>query len=351
MVKLKNDISLALTLENTFLLKGIAICGMLCWHLFYCANPEGVEFSSFTRWIGMLGDVCVSLFLFVSGYGLAVSFEKSDKSIGKFVICRFVKFYTNYWFLLMLLLPVGIFVFNKPITSSTEILDVAKILVREIFAVSGHQAYNPSWWFNTLIIQLYMLFPLLYYGVKYACAPTVLIALLLRGALMKISKGVYFNGYIMIFILAIVIALHRKLLFQYFIKISKWIWVILAMILLLASILLLTYLDDGHTIYSKGLYAYMLLTIGIVMLVMFFTFPKYISLAFQFLGKHSMNIYLMHTLIFYYFFPKFFYSFDSPILIFISLLTICLILSVCIEKMKIVTRYNKLSLNICAKIR
>lgn len=350
MVKFKNDISLALTLENTFLLKGIAICGMLCWHLFYCANPEGVEFSSFTRWIGMLGDVCVSLFLFVSGYGLAVSFEKSDKSIGKFVICRFVKFYTNYWFLLMLLLPVGIFVFNKPITSSTEILDIAKTLGREILAISGHQSYNPSWWFNTLIVQLYILFPLLYFGVKYACVPTVFVAFLLRGALIKISKGVYFNGYIMIFILAMVFAIHRKWLFQYFVKMSKWSWTLLAIILLFVSTLLLTYLDDGYTIYSKGLYAYMLLTIGIVILVILFDFSKYINVVFQFLGKHSMNIYLMHTLIFYYFFPKFFYSLDTPICIFITLLAVCLVLSVCVEQIKQITHYNKLSVTICTKI-
>lgn len=324
---------------------------MLCWHLFYCANPEGVEFNSFTRWIGMLGDVCVSLFLFLSGYGLSVSYEKSDKTIGKFIICRFLKFYSNYWFMLLLLLPIGVFVFNKHIADSQEITDYIKSLTRTIFAISGHQSYNPSWWFNTLIIQLYLLFPLLYCGIKYACLPTIIITCFLSGGLMKISKGVSLTGYIVIFVVAMVFAIHNKYLFQYLNKITKRIWQMLVVLILIVSIIWLTYLDDGQSIFYKGLYVYMFLTLGLVLSTILFAIPSCVRKVFQFLGRHSLNIYLMHTLIFYFFFPEFFYSFEHPFVIFIVLLSVCLVLSVTIETIKTYIHYNTLFAKICAKIK
>lgn len=75
-LKQRNNIDSNLTNTDTAALKGIAICGMLCWHLFYCPNPCGVQFGAFTHWVGLMGDVCVSAFLFASGYGLAKQFEK-----------------------------------------------------------------------------------------------------------------------------------------------------------------------------------------------------------------------------------------------------------------------------------
>ena len=53
-----------------------------------------------------------------------------------------------------------------------------------------------------------------------------------------------------------------------------------------------------------------------------------------FVGKHSMNMYLIHTFIFGYFFHDFIYSFKYPILIFIVLLIVSLLLSIAIEFLK-----------------
>ena len=89
-----------LTKEDTSILKGFAICGMLCWHLFYGGNPVGRQFSELTRFIGIVGDVCVSLFLFISGYGMSYTLNKVDSSGGdlfKEVLLRLIKFYFSYW--------------------------------------------------------------------------------------------------------------------------------------------------------------------------------------------------------------------------------------------------------------
>ena len=54
----------------------------------------------------------------------------------------------------------------------------------------------------------------------------------------------------------------------------------------------------------------------------------------QYVGKHSMNMYLTHTFIFGYFFADFIYGFKYPVLIFLALFTTSLLLSICIEFVK-----------------
>ncbi len=62
----------SLSLHDTSVLKGIAICAMLCHHLFY-QNPE----SGYVVWhLAMLGKVCVAIFLLLSGYGLTIQMKK-----------------------------------------------------------------------------------------------------------------------------------------------------------------------------------------------------------------------------------------------------------------------------------
>lgn len=62
----------SLSLHDTSVLKGIAICAMLCHHLFY-QSPE----SGYVVWhLAMLGKVCVAIFLMLSGYGLTIQMKK-----------------------------------------------------------------------------------------------------------------------------------------------------------------------------------------------------------------------------------------------------------------------------------
>ena len=81
-LKQRNTIDTRLSKTDIAVLKGIAICGMLCWHLFYCPNPCGVQFGTITHWIGIMGDVCVSAFLFASGYGLSSQFDRYQLANG-----------------------------------------------------------------------------------------------------------------------------------------------------------------------------------------------------------------------------------------------------------------------------
>ena len=59
-----------------------------------------------------------------------------------------------------------------------------------------------------------------------------------------------------------------------------------------------------------------------------------------YLGKHSMNIFLFHTFIFYFWFQDFVYSSRIPIIIFLTLLAICLPISIVLEWIKKYTIYK-----------
>lgn len=70
----------------------------------------------------------------------------------------------------------------------------------------------------------------------------------------------------------------------------------------------------------------------------------------KFLGNHSMNIYMIHTFIYHYWFSNFIYSFKYPILIFFVLLAICLIISVLLEYGKKIVHLPVIIDNINKKI-
>ena len=172
-----------ITKQDTLFLKGLAICGMLMWHVFYCQNPQGIEYSPFVRYIGSIGDVCVSIFLFISGYGLTIGFSKNEAKPITFVIKRLLKFYSNFWIVFTLIVLYGTFVINNPLRTDGSVFHRIMQFMKELFAVRGQESYNDSWWYFSLILTFYIIFPLLYWGMKKA--PFLLVALpLLGGAIL-----------------------------------------------------------------------------------------------------------------------------------------------------------------------
>ena len=81
---MKNN-SLELTLNDTMLLKGIALLLLLAHHLFY----QGIGYNDvhlygshyLVKEIGIISKLCVDIFVFLSGYGLTVNADKSLISI------------------------------------------------------------------------------------------------------------------------------------------------------------------------------------------------------------------------------------------------------------------------------
>lgn len=322
--------------SDTNLLKGIAICGMLCWHLFFATTLEecGIAFSSLTKFISITGDVCVSIFLFVSGYGLTISANKIENTtegrrfMVKMIIRRLLKFYFNFWPIFIISVLIGTFVFDRPMPDRNSIV----AWLYQIFGFSNQASYNNTWWFNSLILVFYLIFPLLYESIKKYPVYTLSISIITTSFSLKIGAGIAM--YMPIFLVGMVYAYYNERIGHNLDRL-KPIYIILIMTLLLILTLMRLYKLGEDGIFARGIRCYGILTILYTMYVVFILRKQnLLAKILSYLGKHSANIYLIHTFLYYYWFRSFYYSFENPFLIFCVLLSTSLLLSILIELLK-----------------
>ena len=74
-----------------------------------------------------------------------------------------------------------------------------------------------------------------------------------------------------------------------------------------------------------------------------------LSHILKFIGIHATNIFLVHTFIYYYFYTEIIYSLNDSWKIYIAVLALSIIVSVIIECLKKILRYNQLIDWVCKK--
>lgn len=329
----KKEINYSLSLSDTSLIKGIAICCMLWHHLFY-THPE---YGSLVFQSAQIGKVCVSLFLFLSAYGLTIQFDKlNNKSIRNtltFQAKRFVKFYANYWIVFCIVVPLGVFVFGRTFESICQTTEIIKPFLTDFLGITSY--YNATWWFNRLIISFYILFPILFYFTKRWSILALVLASILhifQSNWGGVNTLAMINLFLLVFVGGMLYALHVKRISHFLNRFNRG-GVFIALLILLG---LFCYLRQHAIIpYLSGLRVDALLTFIIVLLALFaLRNIPYLNGVLKYLGNHSMNIYMIHTFIYYYYFKSFIYSFQYPILIFIVLLLTSLLVSIVLEFIK-----------------
>lgn len=300
----------ALSKQDTNVMKGIAILAMLCHHV-YTTQLTWVEpYPVILSTLGIIGKVCVAIFLFCSGYGLAVqydkimdgalTFKKNICTTIKFIIKRLIKFYSAYWFVFLIFVPITIAFFDRPLSAPYgESANPFFGVMLDLFGLQGFRSYNITWWFNKLIILLYVVFPILFLFIKN----TKWFGLILCFIAMRFAGNLGILNYYDVavwqfpFVLGIGWAVYQdrmtvlsKYLNRYTLLIN-----IGVVLLLGAGVLQRLYniMPFGNItgIRFDGFLSILLLLLVIVVLRR----CKYIYSTLSFLGKHSMNIYLIHT--------------------------------------------------------
>lgn len=146
--------------------------------------------------------------------------------------------------------------------------------------------------------------------------------------------------YILVFSLGIVYALNNKIISRYLEKINFFILVpILILVFVFFSYLKLRHAIPG--LYGMKVDPFLTMTMILISITLLRSIP-YFNEAMQYLGKHSMNIYMVHSFIYYYYYGKFIYSFEYPILIFIALILLSLIVSITFEFIKKIIHFSSL---------
>ena len=361
--KIQNKNAIVLNINDTMTLKGIAIIAMLCHHVYIC-QPEWV--ATYPYWLTMLGGlskVCVAIFLFCSGYGLATQYEKIlNKSLDTktkiyrtiiFIFKRLVKFYSSYWFVFLIFVPITIFFFDRPLSEAYgENVNILKSLFFDVLGVQGFQSYNITWWFNKLIILLYLLFPFLFIAIKRTRWFGLLCCFVLMRLANKLGVANYYD--IMLwqfpFVLGVGWVLYQDKVAKWFIGINKYVGLItvgVVILLLLGIVQRLYNIVPFGSITGIRFDGFLCLILALCV-ILIFRRMKYTYMILSFLGKHSINIYLIHTFFNYYWEPLHYFLHTNKICRFMGLnmwilLITCLLVSILIEFMKEKLYWNKLT--------
>ena len=322
-------------------IKGIAITFMLLLHLFNTYDYQHiydpyllVNVTPLTFYISLFADCCVVLFLFCSGYGLYFSYKK--ESNGKLYFKSFPRrlknLYLRYWIIIILfcfLIGPSLGETNYPGDFLTIILNLTAL----------DTSYNGAWWFFTTYVICLLLSPFLFsfidkynvilvvsvFSVFYTLGylqrfkeylevndPTLEWGLteivLLGNSLLPFMLGAFFFKFN-------VIGKLKKLLES---KMSGFTRNISLYFILIAIFIAKTYVPTLFTAIFTG--------VAFLTCYLLIDKPLILRKILTYLGMHSTNIWLTHMFIYFSFdsFSQYVYLTRDPIIIFSSLLIMCL---------------------------
>ena len=356
------------TKEHTMQMKGIAIIILLFHHCFLnaqrwatvpyekLATTKGwgyypisfAPFSSHTiQYLASFSKICVAMFVFMTGYGMWVSYESQKKktTMSNYIKKRMVTLMTGFLIIFVvteiLAIPTGRFIevyghdFRSVDYMIIDALGLAKLLGTPLFCL--------TWWYMSLAIVLIMIFPFVH-SIMEKYQWVVVVASIIVPRACGFGQSTDLFRYLLAYTLGMYFAQHDLLarIKEKFMK-QNVAGKLLSLIVSLIGLAVIIkcrqnawigwkYLDfwDGFAAMYMIVISYIYILNG-----------KWIVKGLGFLGKHSMNIFLIHSFYRDVFFHEFTYSFYYAWLDYIVLMAISLVTSIVLEWFKKLIRYEK----------
>ncbi len=331
--------------EYTLFVKGIAII-ILCWHHLYWHEvtlPISVSHTSFLDLSITLTKVCVALFTVLSGYGMNESYKREkNKNDFLFMVKHINKLFICYWWVY-----IPAFVFSFWLHRSGTPLQIYNLSGSDgirnfLFDLFGIRAliYSPTlnntWWYMEAVIFFYMLFPFFQFCMK-KCAGFLLFVSGLP--VMFATLGIVWSKllttdrelfYMFPFIIGMCLSeygiLNRAVRWGNHYK-KELLWG--AITGLVTAMILRTQIP----MLTDVLYALAIILLAIAVKSLNF---KIIESVFEYLGKYSMNIFLIHSFVYFYFplCEEALKKVPNVILRFLIFMVVCLLLAILLEETK-----------------
>ena len=356
------------TKEHTMQMKGIAIIILLFHHCFLntqrwatvpyekLATTKGwgyypisfAPFSSHTiQYLASFSKICVAMFVFMTGYGMWVSYESQKKktTMSNYIKKRMVTLMTGFLIIFVvteiLAIPTGRFIevyghdFRSVVYMIIDALGLAKLLGTPLFCL--------TWWYMSLAIVLIMIFPFVH-SIMEKYQWVVVVASIIVPRACGFGQSTDLFRYLLAYTLGMYFAQHDLLarIKEKFME-QNVAGKLLSLIVSLIGLAVIIkcrqnawigwkYLDfwDGFAAMYVIVISYIYILNG-----------KWIVKGLGFLGKHSMNIFLIHSFYRDVFFHKFTYSFYYAWLDYIVLMAISLVTSIVLEWFNKLIRYEK----------
>lgn len=322
-----------LTKEESSLIQGVAVLLIVFHHLF--AFPERVDVPyvlvfdfdvlHIETMLSYFGRICVSIFAFLSGYGLykKLSGQKYQFSVlenYKNILKQLLRFLLRYWLVLAVFAAAGyllqVYAFDW------------QILLNHILGRSC--AYNAEWWYVAFYLELLLVFPLLYGAMRI---PAKWIgekwsAVLTWGAVIILSA--VWEHIDMCYLSAVTGMMCAGTgMFQWAVeKLNKVPGMLLgtAVVLMAGIILLRTRLGAAYDFLWA---AALVFSFGILLKTKLFR--QTVNPVLHLVGKYATYIWLTHTFFAYYYFQEWIYAPYYSWLIFVWCVVLALIPGLILE--------------------
>ena len=317
--------------EQSLEIKGIALIMMLWCHFYISGSHyelsylcEWSDFKLFKFLVGACSPVV--FFVILSGYGLYCVYEKGDKHR----YSRIFKLLCHYWVITLIFVTLAHFLANKDKYPGNFIDIILNI-------TAFKTTWNHECWFLFPYSILALCYPFLFDFIKKHELLGIGLALFLyffSGFLISRFGGggsisnPFINNIVQVvfmlfpFLVGAISSKHKifsKIKKKYSSRIAKNISFFFLLLLIIIKCFI------SSSVFTP---VYGFLFICLYLLIN----TDGTNFILGFIGKHSMNIWMIHTWLMVYIFPDYFYVFKNPLLILFSVLFACIIISMIINK-------------------
>lgn len=358
-----------LTKNDSFALKGVAILMMLFHHLYWdemLFDDQSVSFFPLSQSsvvsIALFFKICVSIFAFITGYGLLKSVSKIDfdrKNVFKWNITRLIKTMSGFWLIYVLSFIVSMIIDARPLEvyfGGSRAKGVLYVLLDFLGLANFFDTptLNSTWWYMSAAIVFILIIPLIYMvSRKVGYLPVILVIVALP-RLLNVGYPGGVNAYS--FILPVVFGM---LFAEYKVferisdklpknKFASWAvsFVVFGVLGVASFILFRVYPQHEGWEFNYSIVPVIVICFARYCLI---RIPA-LKQVFAFLGKHSMTIFLTHTFIRGIYLSDFVYSFKNFMLIYVVLFVLSVVLAVIIDVLTDLVKYHQLIAKLNQKI-
>ncbi len=330
------------TKEHSWIAKGIAIMLLLFYHLFhdeYVLNDMQVNYAPLSKQgiltLSGFGNICVAIFVMITAYGITYSILKEEsitlKQVGTNSVKRFWKLMLNFFivYVSMNLICFSFFDYTSLYGEGKQGLLFMLCDATGLSPVLKTPMLNETWWYMKVAYILIFLVPLLAFLVKKMGNAMLLFAFF-APFVVTFDKDI--ERYFFVAALGVcaaygnwfskVISLRIPVIFKWAIGVLGSVICVLIRQNAVVKDYFWNYIDAFVAFF---IICAIVMTVGSVPVV---------NKVLSFIGKHSMNMFLMHTFLYLIVFRKYVYYFEYAIVTFLILLTTSLLYSMVLELIK-----------------
>ncbi len=350
------------SVRDTQIHKGMAVLLLLGIHIFVRSNYDlyaywfTVDGKPLLNWLMYNEKVCVSIFVILSGYGLNESFKRkcvSESGYWKNAVLfagkHYLKIMINFWVIFLSFSMIG-FATHKisfEVTWGSGLSGVLSFfidglglqdIVTDFWKTS---TLNPTWWFMPTIILCYLFFPILKRLSMKNAYFMFMIWMIITVYSPIANQRQFKTGWIFYFAyFCLGIFFSEKEVFN---KVKRWKIKRSIGILTASIVVVLTFFwrlhnkylwDWTHTLAIMYFVEMVIVRIG--------KNGQFINSFLNFVGKHSSNIFMMHTFFIVIYWQSAIYALRYPLLIYMEALICSVLASILIEKIKSILGIKRL---------